>query len=96
MTIFRVQLSSEKVVDEKLTKISPSIIIIAGEHNNNEKEEGEGRSAKHPRGRLKFQNFPTVVVLQSLDMRQCGAWLPVGHVSQTLVDRGWGLRLLCM
>ena len=36
-------------------------------HSNNE-EEGEGRCAKRPRGRLKFQNFPTVVVLLTLDI----------------------------
>ena len=29
---------------------------------NNEEEEGKGRSAKRPRERLKFQNFPTVIV----------------------------------
>ena len=34
---------------------------------NNEEEEGEGRSAKRPRERLKFQIFPTVVALLSLE-----------------------------
>ena len=34
---------------------------------NNEEEEGKGRSAKRPRERLKFQNFPTVVALLSLE-----------------------------
>ena len=34
---------------------------------NNEEEEGKGRSAKHPRERLKFQIFPTVVTLLSLE-----------------------------
>ena len=36
---------------------------------NNEEEEGKGRSAKRPRERLKFQIFPTVVALLSLE--QC-------------------------
>ena len=30
---------------------------------NNEEDQGKGRSAKCPRERLKFQIFPTVVVL---------------------------------
>ena len=34
---------------------------------NNEEEEGKGRSAKRPRERLKFQIFPTVVALLSLE-----------------------------
>ena len=34
---------------------------------NNEEEEGKGRSAKRPRERLKFQKFPTVVALLSLE-----------------------------
>ena len=34
---------------------------------SNEKEEGKGRSAKHPRERLKFQIFPTVIVLLNLE-----------------------------
>ena len=38
-----------------------------GAHNDNEEEEGKGRSAKRPRERLKFQNFPTVVALLSLE-----------------------------
>ena len=42
--------------------------MISGAHNDNEEEEGKGRSAKRPRGRLKFQNFLTVVALLSLDV----------------------------
>ena len=34
---------------------------------NNEEEEGKGRSTKRPRERLKFQIFPTVVALLSLE-----------------------------
>ena len=34
---------------------------------NNEEEEGKGRSAKCPHERLKFQIFPTVVALLSLE-----------------------------
>ena len=41
--------------------------LAAGVHNDNEEEEGKGRSAKRPRERLKFQNFPTVVALLSLE-----------------------------
>ena len=50
--------------------------IIARWHGNgnrqermidNEEEEGKGRSAKRPRERLKFQIFPTVVALLSLE-----------------------------
>ena len=37
-------------------------------HNNNEEEEGKGRSASRPRQTLKFQNFLTVVALLSLDL----------------------------
>ena len=37
-------------------------------HNENE-EEGKGRSVKHPSKRLKFQIFPTVVTLLSLEQR---------------------------
>ena len=42
-------------------------LITAGAHNNNEEEEGKGRSAKRPRKRLKFQIFPMVVALLSLE-----------------------------
>ena len=38
---------------------------LSGAHDNNEEEEGKGRSVKRPRERLKFQIFPTVVVLLS-------------------------------
>ena len=34
---------------------------------NNEEEEGKGRSAKRPCDRLKFQNFPMVIALLSLE-----------------------------
>ena len=34
---------------------------------NNEEEEGKGRSVKRPCERLKFQIFPTVVALLSLE-----------------------------
>ena len=40
---------------------------MSGAHNDNEEEEGKGRSANRPRERLKFQNFPTVVALLSLE-----------------------------
>ena len=36
-------------------------------HNDNEEEEGKGRSTNCLRERLKFQNFPTVVALLSLE-----------------------------
>ena len=39
----------------------------SGVHNDNEEEEGKGRSVNRPRARLKFQNFPTVVALLSLE-----------------------------
>ena len=42
--------------------------IYPGAHIDNEEKEGKGGSAKRPRGRLKFQIFPTVVVLLSLDI----------------------------
>ena len=38
-----------------------------GAHNDNEEEEGKGRSVNRPRERLKFQYFPTVVALLSLE-----------------------------
>ena len=38
-----------------------------GGHNNNEEEEGKGRSTKRPRERSKFQIFPMVVALLSLE-----------------------------
>ena len=43
------------------------VYVGSGAHNNNEEEEGEGRSAKRPRKRLKFQIFPTVVALLTLE-----------------------------
>jgi hypothetical protein len=39
----------------------------AGVHNDNEKEEGKGRSANLSRKRLKIQILPTVVALLSLE-----------------------------
>ena len=42
--------------------------VSTGAHNDNEEQEGKGRSAKRPRGRLKFQIVPTVVALLSLDI----------------------------
>ena len=38
-----------------------------GAHNNNEEEEGKGRSTKCPREILKFQIFPKAVALLSLE-----------------------------
>jgi hypothetical protein len=38
-----------------------------GAHNDNEKEEGKGRSANRPRKRLNIQILPTVVALLSLE-----------------------------
>ena len=37
-------------------------------HNDNEEEEGKGRSANRPHERLKFQIYLTVVALLSLDV----------------------------
>ena len=41
------------------------VCLLPGAHN--EKETGRERSAKRPRSRLKFQNFPTVVKLLNLE-----------------------------
>ena len=41
---------------------------MPGAHNDNEEEEGKGRSVNRPRERLKFQIFLTVVALLSLDI----------------------------
>ena len=49
-------------------------MVVTGVHNDNEEKEEEGRSAKRPRKRLKFQTFPTVVVLLSLEQ---------GHLAHT-------------
>ena len=65
--------------------------VVPGAHNDNEEEEGKGRSANRPRERLKFQNFPTVVALLSLEQwrNAHGANRPyVGRVSN-FFDGHW-------
>ena len=55
---------------------------------NNEEEEGKGRGAKHPRERLKFQIFPMVVALLSLEQwrNAHGAnWLDARRVSKYFI-----------
>ena len=45
--------------------------MLPGVHDKiNEEEEGKGRSAKSSCERLKFQIFPTVVALLSLEQRR--------------------------
>ena len=57
-------LNSNKVVTIVITRLQLCIQLQSGAHNN---EEGKGRSANHPRERLKVQNFLTVVALLCLD-----------------------------
>jgi hypothetical protein len=51
----------------KIKTTKNSFKAVAGAHIDNEEEERKGRSAKRPRERLKFQNFPTVVTLLNLE-----------------------------